>query len=148
MPGVAGTPGEPRRECDGALALRRGMAGVLRNPARAANAEGDSHKEVEEMRKLLSISSNLLLTTTLTPFPTPRPSDWWYYGLDHGQHIGFYRVKTLEYLAKEFNLKPNILAHAFVLSRPFLSSNIMGVTTLDQIKENIVYRQVRRKIVS
>lgn len=59
---------------------------------------------IEEMKKLLSISSNLLLTTTLTPFPTPRPSDWWYYGLDHGQHIGFYRVKTLEYLAKEFNL--------------------------------------------
>jgi hypothetical protein len=61
-------------------------------------------KPVEEMRKLLSISSNLLLTTTLTPLPTPRPSDWWYYGLDHGQHIGFYRVKTLEYLATEFNL--------------------------------------------
>ena len=59
---------------------------------------------VEEMRKLLSISSNLLLTTTLVPFPTPSPSDWWYYGLDHGQHIGFYRVKTLEYLAKEFNM--------------------------------------------
>ena len=58
---------------------------------------------IEEMKKLLSISSNLLLTTTLTPFPTPRPSDW-YYGLDHGQHIGFYRVKTLRYLAKEFNL--------------------------------------------
>ena len=25
------------------------MAGVLRNPARAANAEGDSHKEVEDV---------------------------------------------------------------------------------------------------
>ena len=47
-------------------------------------------------------------------------------------------IQKYKKLAKEFNLKPNILAHAFVLSRPFLSSNIMGVTTLDQIKENLM----------
>lgn len=59
---------------------------------------------VEEMKKMLSISSNVLLTTNLIPLPTPQPSDWWYYGLDHGQHIGFYRVHTLEFIAKKFNL--------------------------------------------
>jgi len=41
----------------------------------------------------------------LAPRPTPQPSDWWYYGLDHGQHIGFYRVETLQYLAGKFGLK-------------------------------------------
>ena len=59
---------------------------------------------IDEMEKLLSISSNILLTTTLVPHPTPTPSDWWYYGLDHGQHIGFFRFNTLEHLAKEFHL--------------------------------------------
>jgi len=59
---------------------------------------------VDEMEKLLSISSNILVTTTLAPSPTPAPSDWWYYGLDHGQHIGFFRVNTLEHLAKKFHL--------------------------------------------
>ena len=61
-------------------------------------------RPVDEMGKLLSVSSNILLTTTLVPDPTPTPSDWWYYGLDHGQHIGFFRVNTLEHLAKEFHL--------------------------------------------
>jgi hypothetical protein len=59
---------------------------------------------VEEMKKLLGIAPNILLTTSIIPEPVPKPNDWWYYGLDHGQHIGFYRVQTLEYLAKEFGM--------------------------------------------
>jgi len=64
---------------------------------------------VEEMERLLAISPNILLTTTLAPRPAPQPSDWWYYGLDHGQHIGFYRVETLQYLAEKFGL--NLLSN-------------------------------------
>jgi len=30
------------------------------------------------------------------------PDAWWYYGLHHGQHIGFYRLKTLQYLAEKY----------------------------------------------
>lgn len=59
---------------------------------------------VNEMESLLEISPNILFTTVLAPRPTPDPSDWWYYGLDHGQHIGFYRVETLQYLAERFSL--------------------------------------------
>lgn len=58
----------------------------------------------EEMEKLMSISPNILFTTTLAPQPTPQPQDWWYYGLDHGQHVGFYRIQTLQYLANKFGL--------------------------------------------
>ena len=59
---------------------------------------------VEELGNLLRISPNVLLTTNLIPKPTPRPHDWWYYGLEHGQHIGFFRKQTLYYLAQKFNL--------------------------------------------
>lgn len=58
----------------------------------------------KEMENLLQISPNILLTTTLAPTPAPKPTDWWYYGLDHGQHIGFYRVATLRYLADKFGM--------------------------------------------
>lgn len=58
----------------------------------------------DEMTKLLDIAPNILLTTNIIPDPAPKPSDWWYYGLDHGQHIGFYRLRTLKYLANKFNL--------------------------------------------
>ena len=60
---------------------------------------------LDEMNKLFSIAPNILLTTSIIPTPAPKPIDWWYYGLDHGQHIGFYRVQTLHYLAEKFGLQ-------------------------------------------
>lgn len=40
-------------------------------------------------------------------------------------------------LAKKFNVSPVKMALSFVNSRPFLTSNIIGATTIDQLKENI-----------
>ena len=40
-------------------------------------------------------------------------------------------------LAKEFNLTMVQLAQSFVNSRPFVTSNIIGATTMDQLKENV-----------
>jgi aryl-alcohol dehydrogenase-like predicted oxidoreductase len=40
-------------------------------------------------------------------------------------------------LAKEFDIDPAQMALAFVNSRPFLSSNIIGATTIAQLKDNI-----------
>jgi aryl-alcohol dehydrogenase-like predicted oxidoreductase len=40
-------------------------------------------------------------------------------------------------LAKEFNTTPAKLALQFVTSRPFVTSNIIGATKMDQLKENI-----------
>ena len=57
-----------------------------------------------ELEKLLSISRNILLSTEFIPDPPPSPDEWWYYGSKHGQHIGFFRKKTFEYLAKKHNL--------------------------------------------
>jgi aryl-alcohol dehydrogenase-like predicted oxidoreductase len=41
-------------------------------------------------------------------------------------------------LAREFGLSPTQMALAYVNSRPFLTSNIIGATTLAQLRENIV----------
>lgn len=60
---------------------------------------------VKEMQQIFRISPNLLLTTSLIGNPAPKPQDWWYYGLDHGQHIGFFRIKTLNWLGEKFDKK-------------------------------------------
>jgi len=52
-----------------------------------------------ELKYQLSIAPNVLISTATVPEPTPHPDQWWYYGTDHGQHIGFFRTKTLRYLA-------------------------------------------------
>ena len=40
-------------------------------------------------------------------------------------------------LAKDYDLTMVQLAQAFVNSRPFVTSNIIGATTMDQLKENL-----------
>lgn len=58
---------------------------------------------VLETEKLFDISPNLLISTTLIATQPPAPDSWWYYGLNHGQHIGFFRSQTLQFIAKKFN---------------------------------------------
>ena len=40
-------------------------------------------------------------------------------------------------LAKKYNIEPSTFANAFVNNRPFVTSNIIGATTMSQLKENI-----------
>jgi hypothetical protein len=61
-------------------------------------------KPVDELESMLKISKNILFSTELLPNPIPKPAEWWYYGLDHGQHISFYSQKTFKYLAKKYSL--------------------------------------------
>lgn len=46
-------------------------------------------------------------------------------------------------LARDHGLDPAQMAHAFVLSRPFLTSSIVGATTLEQLKQAIDSPSVR-----
>ena len=52
-----------------------------------------------ELAALLAIAPNVLISTEIAPSPTPSLKDWWYYGPEHGQHVGFFRVETLRHLA-------------------------------------------------
>ena len=45
-------------------------------------------------------------------------------------------IKYVE-LANKFNIKPATFANAFVNDRPFVTSNIIGATDMNQLKENI-----------
>ncbi|MDD3437173.1 MAG: class I SAM-dependent methyltransferase [Candidatus Gastranaerophilales bacterium] len=58
-----------------------------------------------EFEKMFEISDNVLISQTFLPYPVPLPEEWWYYGLEHGQHINFYSRKTLEFIAEKFNKK-------------------------------------------
>lgn len=60
---------------------------------------------VMEVEKMLAVSDTMIFSTTLLPEPTPKPEDWWYYGLEHGQHTALYRRETLQYIADQFGLQ-------------------------------------------
>jgi hypothetical protein len=53
---------------------------------------------------MLEYSDNILFSTELYGKKVPLVSEWYYYGLDHGQHISFYNIKTLQFIAKKYSL--------------------------------------------
>jgi len=59
---------------------------------------------LDEIEKILAVSKNVFFSTELLPPKIPQPHDWWYYGLDHGQHLSFYSSRTLAYIAMKYNL--------------------------------------------
>lgn len=60
---------------------------------------------LEEIGKMLSYSCNVLFSTQLLPAPAPSLNQWWYYGLEHGQHVAFYSRDSLRQLALYFDLQ-------------------------------------------
>lgn len=55
--------------------------------------------------KIMLTFSHLIFCSTMVLPPSPKPlHDWWYYGLEHGQHLSFYSSKTLDLIAQKNNL--------------------------------------------
>jgi hypothetical protein len=57
-----------------------------------------------DIAAMLKLSSNIIFTTELIPSQIPKPDSWWYYGLEHGQHVSFYTVRTLSIIAAKNRL--------------------------------------------
>ena len=55
----------------------------------------------------------------------------------HHTKRGELAIKSYVNLAKKYNISPSIFANSFVNDRPFVTSNIIGATSMDQLKENI-----------
>lgn len=64
------------------------------------------HDPVYQAIEIRNMTSNLLFTTEILPDNDnpPVPGNWWYYGLDHGQHISFFTLKSLTILAEQLGL--------------------------------------------
>lgn len=60
-----------------------------------------------EITKIASLGKNMLVTTTLQPEKLDSIDDWWYFIPETGQHISFYTLGTLEYIAKELGMHLN-----------------------------------------
>jgi len=59
---------------------------------------------LEDIKELLTYSRNILFTTNILQLTHPKPESWWYYGLDHGQHISFFTIESLKFMARKHSL--------------------------------------------
>jgi len=94
---------------------------------------------MKEIDKMLRISKNLLFTTLLLPTPIKKPKEWWYYGLEHGQHIAFYSLKSLKFIADihGLNLYSTGSTHLFTQKKVsqkalyfFINTSFFGISNL------------------
>ena len=93
------------------------------------------NEPINELEKLLKVSRNILLSTVFIPDPIPHPNDWWYYGIEHGQHIGFFQEKTFKYLAEKYSLQfyTNGQNIHLLTEKQFPSSTFKWVTKFSKI---------------
>ena len=57
-----------------------------------------------EVEKMIGFSHNIVFSTRLLTVPNQPLGRWWYYGLEHGQHVSFYTKASLELIARKFGL--------------------------------------------
>ena len=90
---------------------------------------------LREIEKLLSMSHTLLFSTVTFAGGTPDPERWDYYSFSHGQHIAFYSLDTLRYIARTFGLNLYTNHKSFHLLTPKNFNNTLynGLLILSQL---------------
>ena len=59
----------------------------------------------QELKQMLALAPSIFFSTVLLPDPAPALGSWWYYVLEHGQHIAFYTRRSLEIAAEKLGLR-------------------------------------------
>lgn len=87
--------------------VARGFEGKMSNKKYEAitSFENFEHFEhpLEDIEKIFSLTDFLIFSTDLVSIPAPATDKWWYYCLEHGQHISLFSKKSLEYIANKYN---------------------------------------------
>lgn len=61
---------------------------------------------LNDIELMLRFGRSVFFSTELVPHVSPPlPEEWPYYGLEHGQHIAFYSLRTLQVIADRFGLR-------------------------------------------
>jgi hypothetical protein len=101
---------------------------------------------IKEVENLLKFSDTIIFSTTLHPNPVPNPKSWWYYGLDHGQHISLYSRDTFEFMSKHFGLNYYNIGSLHILSRTRVSKFILLATKFSRLNlDKLVAKLLRSK---
>jgi hypothetical protein len=86
-------------------------------------------------------SQCLVFTTELCPVAKPMPEEWWYFGLEHGQHISFYTEHSLNILAARHGLNYARLSNSWHMA---VAPNDPMLANRKLDKDSLIARLVSR----
>ena len=82
---------------------------------------------IHEVETMMQLSKNIIFSTELMAAKVPQPENWWYYGLEHGQHVSFYSKKTLRIIARRYGLNFYSVAGIHIFSQRKLPAPVLTV---------------------
>jgi len=103
-------------------------------------------KPLSEIENMLHYSSNIIFTTELLPNKLPKPENWFYYGLEHGQHVSFYSTKTLSMVARLFN--KTFLTNGKIHLFTDVNISVRYFKILLKLEKLGLHNFVKRKVIS
>jgi hypothetical protein len=71
----------------------------------------------------------IIFSTVLYEGTPPRPEEWWYYSLESGQHISFFRRDTLKTLADKLSLRLYTHGSFHVLTDVAMNDSVFRICT-------------------
>ncbi len=97
-----------------------------------------------ELQNILKFSKNILFSTELLPPNNPKPTEWWYYVPNEGQHISIYTSKSLALLAKDFDLNLYTMGSSFhLLTAEKISIDILNSALCEELEGSLIFKQVK-----
>ncbi|MCP8689368.1 class I SAM-dependent methyltransferase [Marinobacterium sedimentorum] len=101
---------------------------------------------VFEIEKILNISKNIIFTTELLPDPVPRPEEWWYYGIEHGQHVSFYTKSSLHYLAEKYGVFYSSVGSLHLFTERRIQPGLLAISKLSRLGlHRLIQRMMKSK---
>ena len=101
---------------------------------------------LEEIEKMLQISKTVIFSTELLSSNVPETKDWWYYGLDHGQHISFYNENTFQFIANKYGLNYYNLGGLQLLTNKNIPQYVKLVLKFSKFRlHEILQKQLKSK---
>ena len=97
---------------------------------------------IEEIKEILKFSDSLIFTTELQPLEPEAINNWWYLSIETGQHVSFYNVASLEYIAK-------LLGYNFYTdgtSLHLFSKKVFQNNVLQPVRDTFLLRKARKFI--
>lgn len=74
-------------------------------------------------------TKTIFFSTELYDGVPPHPEDWWYYAFGTGQHISFYKRKTMQLIAKKLGLNYYVSGSMHLLTDHNFSHTVYKLTT-------------------
>lgn len=109
--------------------VAKGFEGKLSNKKYEAITSFENFEHFEDplhdIEKIFNSTDFVLFSTDLISIPAPTTKKWWYYCLEHGQHISLFSRKSLQFIANKYNY--NFISNGnniHIFSRKSCSSNI------------------------